>query len=108
MDLGKTHIVVMWTVGPDEVAAGDAVFQSHGKWMEGHSREGGTADPGQARGLPAHSISATGALPLPEALNHRSAVQRDDLLGPAGPVHEGRQILPVVPGQPPVFDHAGR
>ena len=21
MDLGKTHIVVMWTVGPDEVAA---------------------------------------------------------------------------------------
>ena len=43
MDLGKTHIVVMWTVGPDEVAAGDAVFQSHGKWMEGHSREGGTA-----------------------------------------------------------------
>ncbi len=43
MDLGKTHIVVMWTVGPDEVAAGDAVFQSHGKWMEGHSREGDTA-----------------------------------------------------------------
>ena len=38
MDLGKSHIVVMWTVGPDEVAAGDAVFQSHGKWMEGHSR----------------------------------------------------------------------
>ena len=50
----------------------------------------------------------TGALPLPEALNHRSAVQRNDLLGLAGPVHEGRQILPGVPGQPPVFDHAGR
>ena len=43
MDLGKSHIVVMWTVGPDEVAAGDAVFQSHGKWMEGHSRQGDTA-----------------------------------------------------------------
>ena len=43
MDLDKTHIVVMWTVGPDEVAAGDAVFQSHGKWMEGHSRQGDTA-----------------------------------------------------------------
>ena len=42
MDLGKSHIVIMWTVGPDEVAAGDALFQSHGKWMEGHSREGGT------------------------------------------------------------------
>lgn len=46
--------------------------------------------------------------PLPEALNRCSAVQRDDLLGLAGPVHEGRQILPGVPGQPPVFDHAGR
>ena len=33
----------MWTVGPDEVAAGDACFQSHGKWMEGHSRQGDTA-----------------------------------------------------------------
>jgi len=46
--------------------------------------------------------------PLPEALNRRSAVQRDDLLGLAGPVHEGRQILPGLPGQPPVFVHAGR
>ena len=43
MDLGKAHIVVMWTVGPEQVAAGDAVFQSHGKWMEGHSRQGDTA-----------------------------------------------------------------
>ena len=43
MDLGKSHIVIMWTVGPDGVAPGDALFQSHGKWMEGHSREGGTA-----------------------------------------------------------------
>ena len=22
-DLGKAHIVIMWTVGPDDVAAGD-------------------------------------------------------------------------------------
>ena len=43
MDLGKSLIVIMWTVGPDEVAAGDACFQSHGKWMEGHSRQGDTA-----------------------------------------------------------------
>ena len=43
MDLGKAHIVIMWTVGPEEVAAGDACFQSHGKWMEGHSRQGDTA-----------------------------------------------------------------
>ena len=31
----------------------------------------------------------TGALSLPETLNHRSAVQRNDLLGLGGPVHEG-------------------
>jgi len=43
MDLGKSHIVIMWTVGPDGVAPGDALFQSHGKWMEGHSRQGDTA-----------------------------------------------------------------
>jgi len=33
----------MWTVGPDDVAAGDRLFESHGKWMTGHSREGATA-----------------------------------------------------------------
>jgi len=25
MDLGKSHIVIMWTVGPHEVAPGDAL-----------------------------------------------------------------------------------
>jgi len=49
-----------------------------------------------------------GQVPLPEALDRRPAVQRDDLLGLAGPVHEGRQILPALPRQPPVLDHAGR
>ena len=43
MGLGKTYNVAMWTVGPGEIAAGDAVFQSHGKRMEGQSREGDTA-----------------------------------------------------------------
>ena len=42
-DMGKSHIVIMWTVGPDDVAAGDRLFESHGKWMTGHSREGATA-----------------------------------------------------------------
>jgi hypothetical protein len=46
--------------------------------------------------------------PLPEALDRCPAVQRDYLLGLAGPVQEGWQIGPGVPGQPPVFDHAGR
>jgi hypothetical protein len=42
-DRGKAHIVIMWTVGPDDVAAGDRLFESHGKWMTGHSCEGATA-----------------------------------------------------------------
>ena len=41
-DLGKSHIVIMWTVGPDDVEAGDRLFESHGKWMTGHPREGET------------------------------------------------------------------
>jgi hypothetical protein len=42
-ELGKTHLVIMWTVGPDDVAAGDRFLESHGKWMTGHPREGATA-----------------------------------------------------------------
>jgi hypothetical protein len=43
-DQGKTNIVVMWTATtPDEVAEGDRIFESHAKWMQGHSREGDTA-----------------------------------------------------------------
>jgi hypothetical protein len=33
----------MWTVGPNDVEAGDRLFESHGKWMTGHSRDGDTA-----------------------------------------------------------------
>ena len=28
-DIGKSHIVIMWTVSPDDVAAGDQLFDSH-------------------------------------------------------------------------------
>jgi len=42
-DLGKTNIVVMWIVDQDDVAEGDRIFDSHGKWMTGHPREGSTA-----------------------------------------------------------------
>ena len=42
-DVGKTNIVVMWTVGPEEVAEGDRIFESHAKWLTGHSRDGETA-----------------------------------------------------------------
>ncbi len=41
--MGKTHIIIMWTVGPDDVAEGDRIFASHGEWMKGHPREGDEA-----------------------------------------------------------------
>jgi hypothetical protein len=40
---GNTNIVVMWTVGPDDVAEGDRIFDSHAAWMTGHPRGGDTA-----------------------------------------------------------------
>jgi hypothetical protein len=42
-DNGKTNIVVMWTVAPEDVAEGDRIFESHVEWMQGHAREGDTA-----------------------------------------------------------------
>jgi len=42
-DVGRTNIVVMWTVGPDDVAEGDRIFASHVDFMTGHSRNGDTA-----------------------------------------------------------------
>jgi hypothetical protein len=41
--MGKTHLIIMWTVGPDDVAEGDRIFASHGEWMTGHPREGDEA-----------------------------------------------------------------
>jgi hypothetical protein len=41
--MGKSHLVIMFTVGPDDVAEGDRIFASHGEWMKGHSREGDVA-----------------------------------------------------------------
>ena len=42
-DVGKTNIVVMWTMGPEDVAEGDRIFESHVAWMQGHPRSGDTA-----------------------------------------------------------------
>src|SRR5438874_4958937 len=41
--MGKSHLVIMFTVGPDDVAEGDRIFASHGEWMKGHTREGDEA-----------------------------------------------------------------
>jgi hypothetical protein len=40
---GKSHLIIMFTVGPDDVAEGDRLFASHGEWMKGHPREGDVA-----------------------------------------------------------------
>jgi hypothetical protein len=40
---GKSHLVIMFTVGPDDVAEGDRIFASHGEWMKGHPRDGDVA-----------------------------------------------------------------
>jgi len=41
--LGKTHLVIMFTVAAEDVAEGDRLFASHGEWMKGHPREGDVA-----------------------------------------------------------------
>jgi hypothetical protein len=42
-DVGKTNVVIMFTVGPEDVAEGDRIFDSHADWMTGHPRDGDTA-----------------------------------------------------------------
>ena len=37
--MGKSHLVIMFTVGPDDVAEGDRIFASHREWMKGHPRQ---------------------------------------------------------------------
>ena len=41
--MGKSHLVIMMTVGADDVAEGDRLVASHAEWMKGHPREGDTA-----------------------------------------------------------------
>jgi hypothetical protein len=37
---GTSHLTVMFTVRPDDVAEGDRLFASHGEFMKGHPRQG--------------------------------------------------------------------
>ena len=41
--LGKSHLVIMFTVRPEDVAEGDRLFASHGEFMEGSPRDGDVA-----------------------------------------------------------------
>jgi hypothetical protein len=81
-DMGKSHIVIMWAVGPDDVAAGDRLFDSHGKWMTGHSREGDTAlldysiskgPSGPTRWIRTRTQPATRSSCLTNSTSHRPA-----------------------------------
>jgi hypothetical protein len=40
---GTAHLVLMFTVGPEDVAEGDRIFASHGEFMKRHPREGDAA-----------------------------------------------------------------
>lgn len=42
-NMGKTHIIIMWTVSDADAAEGERLFASHGEWMKGHPRAGDTA-----------------------------------------------------------------
>jgi hypothetical protein len=37
-EIGKTHIVIMWTVGPDDVAEGDRIFDTAESYVARSSR----------------------------------------------------------------------
>jgi len=39
-NMGKSHIIIVWVIGSAHEAEGDRLFESHGKWMEGHPRSG--------------------------------------------------------------------
>jgi hypothetical protein len=41
--MGKSHLVIMFTVEAEDVAEGDRIFASHGQWMKGHPRDGDVA-----------------------------------------------------------------
>ena len=41
--MGKTHLVISFTVAAEDVAEGDRLFASHGQWMKGHPRDGDVA-----------------------------------------------------------------
>jgi hypothetical protein len=41
--MGKAHLVIMWTVEPDDESDWDRMFASHRDWMKGHPPEGDSA-----------------------------------------------------------------
>ena len=40
---GKSQLIIMFTVVPEDVAEGDRIFASHAEWMRTHPRDGDAA-----------------------------------------------------------------
>ena len=105
-DAGKTNIVVMWTVGPDEVAEGDRIFESHVEWMTGHPREGDTA-------LLSYKISkgaerSNPVDPNSELTGNTVFVLSEVYETPAGVAEHWRQAIETWQDLPAFMDWSGR
>jgi hypothetical protein len=105
-DVGKTNIVVMWTVGPDDVAEGDRIFESHVEWMTGHPREGATA-------LLSYKISkgperSNPVDPNSELTGNTIFVLSEVYETPAGVAEHWRQAIETWQDLPAFMDWSGR
>ena len=105
-DVGKTNIVVMWTVAPEHVAEGDRVFESHVKWMTGHPREGAAA-------LVSYKISKGPELSNPldpnsEPTGNTIFVLAEVYESPAGVVEHWRQAVETWQDLPAFMDWSSK
>jgi len=105
-EVGKTNIVVMWTMGPEDVAEGDRIFESHVAWMKGHPRSGDTA-------LLSYTISKGPGLSNPvdpnsEPTGNTIFVLSEVYETPAGVDEHWRQAIETWPDLPAFMDWSGR
>ena len=105
-DVGKTNIVVMWTVGADDVAEGDRIFESHVDWMTGHPRDGDTA-------LLSYKISKGPELSNPvdpnsEPTGNTIFVLSEVYETPAGVAEHWKQAIETWQDLPAFMDWSGR
>ncbi len=105
-DVGKTNIVVMWTVGPDDVSEGDRIFESHVDWMAGHPRDGDAA-------LLSYKVSKGPELANPvdpnsEPTGNTIFVLSEVYETPAGVAEHWRQAIETWQDLPAFMDWSGR
>ena len=90
---GTSHLVIMFTVGPDDVAEGDRLFASHGEFMEGHPRDADLA-------LLDYSVSKGPELsnpmdPSSEPTGNTTFVIDERYASPAGIANHWQEIRPT-------------